>query len=75
MTDSDYEVKWKYWAKKWVVLERRRSGTYKELSTHRKKQPAKDKAKRLAKKHNASLAYYSKDKNDRRVYSTNYGGC
>jgi len=72
MTHADYEVKWKYWAKKWVVLKRRSTGTYKEVSTHRKKEPAKKKAKRMAKKNNGSLAYYSKDKNDRRVYSTDY---
>lgn len=73
MSHADYEVKWKYWAKKWVVLERRKSGTYKELSTHRKKTAAKKKARRLAKKNNASLSFYSKEKNDRRVYDTDYG--
>lgn len=70
MTHADYEVKWKDYAERWVVIRKVPSGRYKEVSQHRKKKPAKKKAKKLAKQDGTSLAYYSKD--DRRVYTTDF---
>lgn len=74
MTHGDVEVKWIDWAGKWYVIRKMKTGSnYEVVSRHRKKTPAKNKAKEIAQKNDLSLAYYSKDANDRLIYEKDYG--
>lgn len=74
MSHADFEVKYKPWNSKWIVLRKTSSGNYSEVSEHRKKSRAKEKAKRLAKRAGKTVSFYTMSElNDRRTYTKDYG--
>lgn len=83
MSHAYYEVKWNPERSKWEVKEARNptafqavyGDSYFVLDRYRKKSPAKKQARKLAKKDNKSVAFYSKDEpgRERVTYQNDYG--